>query len=323
MELVGKSLWVWEFSTDGSVSQIIERAKKANAGVIVKVLQGVHFMSDFDRHPDSIDSPRKAQAIRDRFEQAGVPCSFWSVPTGETDIQFEAKATLEVINQARPRTWYLDVEPYQSFWQGTPDAASTLVRAIQGYSAAADAYHRPLTVVAAPDGRPWAMNDSITAFCQQADAVAPQCYWRTFADNGKMYQAYGYDPFANGGPGVTPNFTITAALKFFDRFKKPILPVFQGDSSADELRQAIDVVEYLKLLGYSVWRLGVVPDAELTVMAPFAPPGAADAGAAPVNPELALVKLADALRIDAVKAAVDLDPVRMQNVINFLKNGGK
>ena len=316
MKFNTKDLWVWEFSDDGSVVQLIDKAKRAGCGVIIKVLDGVNYQATFDHHPDAIDSPMKAATIARRFEEAGVPCSFWVNPRGVQDVSYEARAILETDRAWRPRAWYLDTEPYEQFWEGTPDEARRLVQAIKGYSKANHADGLAATVIAAPDARPWAINDSMAAFCEEADAIAPQCYWRTFESNGSYYARYGFPPPPEG---VTANFVLATAYRFFtDRFHKPVLPIFQGDSDAVETKQAQDVVHFVGGLGLSVWRAGVTNDDVIQQLAQFTPPGSTDEGTV-VDPRVAALETALKVRAAAVVVASRLpDGTSIQDLQNIL-----
>lgn len=320
MKFNTKDLWVWQFSEDGSIDQLIDQAKRAGCGVIVKVLDGVNYQATFDHHPDAIDSPKKAATVARRFEEAGVPCSFWVNPRGVQDVSYEARAILETDRAWRPRAWYFDVEPYQQFWEGTPDQARRLIQAVKGYSKVNHADGLAATVIAAPDARPWAINDSMAAFCQEADAIAPQCYWRTFETNGTYYARYGFPP---GPEGVTANFVLATAYRFFtDNFHKPVLPILQGDSNGAETKQAQDVVQYVGGLGLSVWRAGVTNDEVVQQLSRFTPPGATDEGTV-VDPEKEKLKtlmlLRQAAAVTASKLPDGSSVQDMQNILDFFK----
>lgn len=334
MKLNTKDLWVWQFDQDGSVTQLIDKAKTAGCGVIVKVLDGVHYQATFDHHPDAIDSPLKAATIARRFEEAGVPCSFWANTTGQTSVDYEARAILETDRAWRPRTWFLDTEPYEYFFVGpyaSPSFAQTLVNAVKGYSKANVADGASATLVVCPDARPWSVNANIDAFCSSAaDAIAPQCYWRTFAGNETMYRRYGYpvdpnDPEAKIGP----NFVVKTAFQFYSKYGKPILPIFQGDANADEMRAAIDVVRYFNTVKpdsvpeFSVWRAGVIPVDVPNVLSQYTPPGSVDSPT-PVDPATEALKTQAALRGAAASLSGQLPDGNsvqlMQNVLDFFKS---
>lgn len=217
---------------------------------MLKVLDGTNWQGYFDNSADEVTSAQGAANIAKRFRDLGVPVMFWTVPRGLSDATLEQEIRLsrEVIDASRHLIdgFVLDTEPYDYFWEGTPDRARQLVRALRG---------RGTTIWVAPDARPWHLGGSMQAFCEEAEGIMPQAYWRTFQGNCPYYVQAGYQC-----PGITAEFLARVTREVFRKFNKKIGIIGQGDASAADWRTFNEVSEKNGTEVMAVWRQGVTPD---------------------------------------------------------------
>jgi len=76
------SVWVWQFSIDGTVNQIAADLAPNSLAAVVKTHDGLDWMATYDRVPGAIDGPREVELIATIFEDLGVPFHAWCVIRG-------------------------------------------------------------------------------------------------------------------------------------------------------------------------------------------------------------------------------------------------
>ncbi len=247
--LDGFWIWSWQFDTDGDMEDQLAKCRQAGAGILIKVLDGNEWMSTFDKSPEAITDAGRAANVAQWFAERGVPVALWSVPKGLSDegLDDEMARTAGVITQARDHieAFVLDVEPYDHFWQGSEAQARQFVQGLRG---------KGVPIVVAPDARPWHLHGSMHAFCQEADGIVPQAYWRTFEGNETYYRDAGHDVGR-----ITAAFMAEVTHTVFEPYGKDTYIIGQGDAPVAEWQDFLEAAAE-RFTGVTVWRQGVTPD---------------------------------------------------------------
>jgi hypothetical protein len=250
-------VWIWQFSEDGPLEEIIETLSAYGLAAILKTHDGVEWMSAYDTSEAAISGPAQVEAVAARFEQAGVPFHAWCVVKG-VDIGREVEMASQVLS-AGARSLILDVEEGESFWHGSADDARRF-----GYELRV--LHEFARIDITVDPRPWKMlNIPLPEFAEFADGIRPQVYWDLFADDGhaSAYSYFGLPP----SEGMTPEFglrTTRDLLAPFDRWILPVGPGAYGDAATWE--RFVRAAAGLGMPDVSVWRYGVAAPEVLQVV---------------------------------------------------------
>jgi LysM repeat protein len=268
-------VWVWQFSVDGAPNVVGAKLRDHNLGILLKAYDGIEWMSEYDKSPFAVSGPRQVETLARYYEDAGVPFHAWSVVKGINPIQ-EARMAADVLNSGARSLW-LDLEPHDGFWRGTPGDAMTFGNELRRL--APNGF-----VVTSMDPRPWVMDRTPMAeFAAFSNVLAPQQYWRTFDTQAN------YDRFAQSGmpvPGgrITPEFLNDVSQITLGRFGRAISPVGQG--ATDDPGEWHRFMSHAYALGASVvstWRHGVTAAPVFTAMRdtpPRVPPPPAEPAAA-------------------------------------------
>jgi hypothetical protein len=256
--------WVWRFSTDGPAGEIAATLANQRAGVILKTHDGVDWMSRWDPSPDAVTGPQRVAELAQLFESAGVPFHAWAVVEGRDPIR-EAQMASEVLT-AGARSLTLDLEPWQAFWEGTPETARIFGEELRRLQPSA-------TIITSIDPRPWTLDDiPLAEFAAFSNGLAPTIYWETFdsAPNRAGYAESGYIPPEEK---AAPEFFLDASADALRPYGLPIQPVGQGDSDAGRWARFVDRAAAIGLPGVSVWRYGVMGPEVRTLLGHRTPSG--------------------------------------------------
>ena len=240
---------MWQFSVDGPPEDIAAVAAEHGLGIILKTHKGTDWMAHDDNSPDAVTGPEQVRVLAQYFETRGVPFHAYAVVTG-VDPAREAQMAAEVL-AAGARSIFLDLEPWQGYWQGTPEAASLFGRELRRLQPNG-------VVVIAIEPRPWALDRlPLAEFAAFSDALAPLIYWETFntAPNLERFEASGWPP---GPDGITPEFLLDVSAHLLQPYNLPIQPVGQGSSTdMNAWARFLDYAAQSGMPDVSVWRHGV------------------------------------------------------------------
>jgi hypothetical protein len=239
--------WVWQGGTDGPKEAIADKLVASRMGVIVKSHDGTDWMSTYDHSPDAISGPAQVRRLADYYESRGVPFFTYAVVKGEDPVR-EGQMAAEVLNSGA-RGIFLDLEPWNGYWHGTPQGAVQLGQELRRLAPNG-------IVITTVEPRPWVVpNIPVAEFAAFSDAIATMNYWESFANNGQIFANWGYPPPPEG---VTPEFLLDVSRSMFDRYNLPIMPIGQGASQ--ETAEWVRFVDHSTSLGMplvSSWRHGV------------------------------------------------------------------
>ncbi len=241
--------WVWQFSIDGSPEDLAEVLAEHNLGIIVKTHNGTDWMARYDSSPHAVSGPGQVRVLAQYFEKRGVPFHAYAVLKGIDPVR-EAQMTAQVL-AAGARSVFLDLEPWQGYWQGTPQAATAFGRELRRLQPHG-------SVVTTVEPRPWALEKlPLAEFASFSNAFASLIYWETFSSqaNLDLFEAYGWP---TGPGGMTPEFLLDVSAGLLQQYNLPIQPVGQG-ASPDMAAWArfIDDACRSGMPDVSVWRYGV------------------------------------------------------------------
>ena len=241
--------WAWQFSVDGSPEDLVAVLAEHNLGIIIKTHKGTDWMAHEDSSPHAISGPEQVSVLAQYFETRGVPFHAYAVLTGIDPIR-EAQMTAEVL-AAGARSIFLDLEPWQGYWQGTPEAASVFGRELRRLQPNG-------FIVTAVEPRPWALEKlPMAEFASFSNAFAPLIYWETFSSqqNLELFEAYGWPA---GPGGMTPEFLLDVSVGILQQYNLPIQPVGQGASpDMNAWVRFLDDASQSGMPDVSVWRYGV------------------------------------------------------------------
>ncbi len=224
-------------------------AAEHNLGIILKTHTGTEWMAHQDSSHDAVSGPEQVSLLAKYFEGRGVPFHAYTVVKG-IDPKREAKMAADVL-AAGARSIFLDLEPWNGYWEGNAEAARVFGRELRRLQPNA-------VVVTVIEPRPWALERlPMAEFAAFSDALAPLIYWETFntQPNLDAYQAYGWPP---GPDGITPEFLLDVSVDLLQPYNLPIQPVGQGASpNMDAWTRFLDYASQSAMPDISVWRHGV------------------------------------------------------------------
>jgi hypothetical protein len=256
-------VWIWQFSIDGSATEIADTLALYGLSAIVKTHDGVEWMATYDDADGAIAGPADIETVAATFEDAGVPFHAWCVVKGSDPVR-EAEMAAQVL-AAGARTLTLDLEGDPSFWQGSRDDAIAY-----GYELRARNEFARIDV--SIDPRPWKMLEiPLPEFVEFTDGIRPQMYWDIFDDEDHV-RAYEYFGFPPPGGSITPEFLVDATHELLRPFDRWILPIGSGDPLyADAWPRFLARCHERDLREVSAWRYGTTTGAVLDSLA-SAPP---------------------------------------------------
>lgn len=247
------AVWIWQFSIDGAVQEIVETLAALGLSAIVKTHDGVEWMSKYDPADGAITGPAQVETMAAVFEQAGVPFHAWAVVKG-IDPDREAEMAAQVL-EAGARSLTLDLEKHDGFWEGTSDDARRF-----GYELRLR--HEFARIDVSIDPRPWKMLDiPLPEFVDFTDGIRPQLYWDMFNDTDHV-NAYTYFGFPPPPEGITPEFLVDATHTLLSPFDRWIAPIGLGaPAEAASWERFMRRCHELQMPEVSAWRYGLAtPD---------------------------------------------------------------
>ena len=244
---------IWQFSRDYPGADASDSDLPIRT-VQVKTHDGTDWMSTYDSSPYAVSGPGAIQQLRSSYGSQGIDLVAWFVPQG-TDVDGQVAIAEQVIDTG-VTALYADVEPFAGFCN-------------QDCGYLADAFwkrlrnERPgarLGVMYDPRTQ-WLGPSAIGAWLSVTDDALPSCYWESFAGQapwgdpaGCVLQAR--DDLAWLVPGRALNY----------------VPLLQGDSTPDRVRQALDAAVTAGAGRAGLWRRGVVPASVWDMLRGYAPP---------------------------------------------------
>ena len=244
------SAWVWQFDTDGDPAFVRHVAADRNMRVIVKTHDGLNWMSKWDSSPKAVSGPEQVGVLRDYFGKAGVAFDAWCVPTG-VDAVAEAEMCSQVIDAGAGQL-YLDLEAGHdgNYWYGSNADATRFGEELRRLQPKA-------TLIVAPDSRPWqAAHVPVAEFAEFCDAIAPQAYWKLFNTEAN-HRRLAESGFAPAPEGVTPELMMEVTAGTFERYRRKVVPIGDGEASAADWSRFMGEAERRGLEAISVWRFGL------------------------------------------------------------------
>jgi hypothetical protein len=215
----------------------------------MKTHNGVDWMVKWDPHADAVTGPERVAALAQQFEAAGVPFHAYSVVHGVDPVK-EAQMAAEVL-AAGARSIFIDLEPYQGYWQGTPESARIFgeeLRRLQPNG----------MVITAIDPRPWSLDRiPVAEFAVFSNALAPLVYWESF-DTPQNREAYARSGYPMPEEKAQPEFFLDTSVAVLQAYGLPLRPVGQGASDAGRWTRFVDRSSLTGMPELSVFRYGVV-----------------------------------------------------------------
>jgi hypothetical protein len=239
---------VWQFPADGQPEQIASVLAEHSLGILMKTHNGTEWMSRYDRSPHAIYGPEQVARLAEYYEACGVPFHAWYVARGLDPVR-EAQMCAEAID-AGARSMTVDLEPFDLYWLGTPDAALAFGNEFRRLQPEAKLY---VTV----DPRPWMLAKTpVAEFASFSQALAPMTYWDTFNSpaNWRLFTSHGFPP---GERGVTPEYVLDVTREVLSPYGLPILPAGEGSpKNGDAWVNFVSHAYDLGMSSVSVWRYG-------------------------------------------------------------------
>ena len=240
--------WAWKFAVDGTPDQIATVLAQNNLGLILKTHTGTEWIKSQDTSPYGISGPLQVATLASYFERYGVPFHTYCVLKG-LDPMREAEMCAQVIGSGA-RSVIVDLEPYEGYWQGTPEAARIFGEEFRRRQPGGTMY---LCI----EPRPWQVSRVPAAeFAAFSQAIVPMTYWETFSseENIRRFEESGFPP---GPAGITPEFLLDVSRSLFAGYNLPIIPIGQGASTIDAWSRFVGHANALAMPSVTVWRFGV------------------------------------------------------------------
>ncbi len=235
--------------------------------LLVKALDGVNWMADYDGGADAISSAAAVAAQRDRCHAAGLQYYVWTVPLHDVDLDVQAERTSQAVLAADGL--FLDVEPYvrqpnsPPFWGPLRPVglARSFMERIR--ARAPDAW-----LCLQPDPRPARLAEiRPEEWMPFVNAFSGQHYWTDFELDTANW----------------PNrarLELAQAADIGRTWNKPVLPTLPGISNPQSVP-----VDLLSSFGYFVvFRLGTTGQPMLRLLSQVALGGVANEKPRPVDP---------------------------------------
>lgn len=264
--------------------------------LLVKALDGVSWMSDYDGGRDAISSADEVAAQRDRCHAAGLKYFTWTVPLHDVDLALQAQRTSAAALNSDGL--FLDVEPYDRvdgsppFWGPLRPVglARSFMQRIR--DRAPDAW-----LCLQPDPRPARLAEiRPDEWMPFVDAFSGQHYWTDF------------DPRNPANWASLARLEMTRAAEIGRTYGKPVLPTLPGISPTS----AVPVDLLGDFGGFVVFRLATTADPMLRLLGGLTLRGAIDgqptATRDPFEPLITTIAyLCDTLGDQIFEAAARLD----------------
>jgi hypothetical protein len=246
--------FIWQFDEDYIPEAPPSDSDLGVRTVYIKTHDGLDWMSKWDESYRAISGPDALRRIVGEYRAHGIETVAWFVPQ-MTDLRAQLDYA-EAVLDTGVTALYADVEPYDGFCHN--DCA--YLGEYFWKTLRAERPNARLGVIYDP--RPLHWEDSkLATWIQAADVALPMCYWDSFVDQppwnspeGCIRQAHADLGYLAGGKPVE------------------FVPIAQGNSSPDKVREAVATVESLGGSRVSLWRRGEVPAEVWSAVAEFAQP---------------------------------------------------
>ncbi len=245
----GKSaVWHWkgdvlaEISIE-EVAQTIKRVAPYVTEVFVKTNDytprtGARWQGYWDSDRAlAIDGPASIDKWVQVLGRYGLNFHAWCVVRG-LDVTAETNLIVQACLRPGVRSMILDVEPYEGFWSGGRAGIRPYMLRIRRQIPGS--FHIGMSIDPRAHHYASIFPEEWSPF---VNSVHPQVYWVTFRK--------------------TPDAALTEAFNVWKGYGKPIIPVLQGDASAQEIQVAHTLsVQVHQAPGVSWWRMGVIGPAQ-------------------------------------------------------------
>jgi hypothetical protein len=230
---------VWQLNKDYPDGTPVDSSLPIQT-VYIKTHDGTDWMSTYDSHPAAVSGPAAIQNLIGIYASQGIQTAAWFVPKG-TDYDTQVAMAEQVIDSG-VTALYADLEPFAGFCnQNCVTLATNFWARVR--------QERPnarLGVIYDP--RPWWWDSSATTqWFASADVAMPMCYWDDYA---------GQIPFGDPAGCITQAKSDLAQLS--PGRSLDYLPLLQGDSTPDRVRQSLDAAVRTDAVAVALWRRGVV-----------------------------------------------------------------
>ncbi|RMG77474.1 MAG: hypothetical protein D6711_01510 [Chloroflexi bacterium] len=236
----GVSVFYWKGqavseNTIDELAQNLQRRAPNVKHLFVKVADGNAWQGNFDtKTAMAVNSPVDVKKWVDTLAKYGINFHAWAVLKG-VDITGEASIIKQTCNVPGVKSFILDIEPYEHYWEVGPEPIAPLMQDVRAgipngfhISMAVDPRRTHYKSVFPEEWRPY------------VDSVHTQSYWRTFRRS--------------------PEDVLAETYEVWGGFGKPVIPILQGASdNIQEQKHAVAIAttkHHAKSVSW--WRYGVI-----------------------------------------------------------------
>ncbi|MBI1885712.1 MAG: hypothetical protein HYS09_05295 [Chloroflexi bacterium] len=198
-------------------------------------------MAAYDSHPSAVGSPEELRQLVKQYRATGLDVIAWFVPKGRK-VRQQLTMAKQVLDSG-VKGLYADIEPFPGFcYSDCRFLAKKFWERLR-----AERPNARLGVIYDPRPQHW-FASGIRRWISVANAVAPMCYWETYAGQGIWGKPYGCVKQAH-----SDLWTLAPGRKL------QYVPMLQGDTTPWRFIQAVRAAAAVGAKRVSVWRRGVVP----------------------------------------------------------------
>jgi murein DD-endopeptidase MepM/ murein hydrolase activator NlpD len=254
-------IWHWkgQVVSEQTIAQIAANVKKNTpnvTGLLVKVGDGSAWQGDFDSGDMAVNGPSDIARWVQTLAQFGLEFHAWSVLKG-VEIDGEADIIIKTCNVPGVKSFILDVEPFENYWEVGPEPIRPLMTKVR--QGVPPNYHIGMAVDPRRAHYKTVFPDEWFPF---VDSIHTMNYWRTFRR--------------------TVHDTFAESVEVWGGFGKPLIPILQGASaSVTEQKRAVSLATTkYEMRGLTWWRYGVISQWD-AVNIPVEPPETNEPGDTP------------------------------------------
>ena len=178
-------LWHWEgeavsYATIDELTQDVKQQCPVADAIFVKTNDGDSWQGDYDsKAAMRISGPSDIAKWVQALANQGLEFHAWGVLHG-SNVNAEADRIIQAAQVPGVKSFILDVEPYDLYWQGSRSDVTALMTRVR--NALGDDFHIGLSV----DPREhWYDDIYPDAWRPFVNSVHPQCYWAVIAPHGR------------------------------------------------------------------------------------------------------------------------------------------
>ncbi|MFW5692338.1 MAG: peptidoglycan DD-metalloendopeptidase family protein [Chloroflexota bacterium] len=239
----GSAIWHWkgqavQETTIAEFAANIRRLAPNVRHIFVKVGDGSSWQGNFDSGDMAVDGPDDVARWVRILAEHDLEFHAWSVLKGR-DIDGEADIIIRTANVPGVKSFILDVEPFEHYWQVGPEPIAPLMT--KARAGVPPGYHIGMAVDPRRVHYKSIYPDEWFPFI---DSIHTMSYWRTFRR--------------------TVEDTLEETYAVWGGYGKPLIPILQGSSSTiEEQKEAISLATTrFGAKALSWWRYGVIPQWE-------------------------------------------------------------